>query len=560
MARKSKRAYLLPEESPAVRNMYRVAVYVRLSIEEKRDRKESESIEYQKQLIFDYIKEQDDMEIYAVYCDNGETGTNFERDDFQRMMYDVYNGKVNCIIVKDLSRFGREYIEMGDYLEKIFPLIGVRFIAINDHYDNKVEMFNISVPIKNIINTLYAKDLSKKSAAALRMKQINGEYIGDHPVYGYVKSKEDKHKLVIDEEAAEVVRMIFNWKAEGCSNVSICRKLFELKIMPPARYKYDKGILKNKKYANLEHWTDSTIALMLKNEMYIGNMPQGKTKSHFFDGKRIEKIKPEDWVIVEGTHEPIVSKDLFDKVQHVVMEYRETHKKVFEAQRRRKPVENVLKGKVLCGTCGHKCKLHGGMRNGKPNYHYRCSLHIAFPQECDYISVKDEMLKEIVLKSVKLQISGLADLKMSFDKIMKKQNTKRRMADLTGRISNALTTIANIKSKRIRLSADLAKRYISDAEYGILREQYDDELNVEIKKLNSIYKEQESLNKLLSIEKWVTELKKYGKAKKLTSEIVDAFVENIKLYPDKRIEISWKHTEVFAEAVSLLEGGEQLVG
>ena len=449
---------------------------------------------------------------------------------------------------------------MGDYLEKIFPLIGVRFIAINDHYDNKVEMFNISVPIKNIINTLYAKDLSKKSAAALRMKQINGEYIGDHPVYGYVKSKEDKHKLVIDEEAAETVRMIFRWKAEGCSNVSICRKLFELKIMPPARYKYDKGILKNKKYADSKYWTDGTIASMLKNEMYIGNMPQGKTKSHFFDGKRIERIKPEAWVVVEGTHEPIVSKELFDKVQCVVSEYRETHKKVFEAQRSRKPVENVLKGKVLCGECGHKCKLHGGMQNGKPNYRYRCSLHIAFPQECDSISVKEEVLKEIVLKSIKLQISGLTDLQMSFDKIMKKHNIKLRMSDLTGRISNALANIANMKAMRIRLSADLAKQRIGNDEYEVLRQQYDDELNTEVERLNSIYKEQTDLNKLLSVEKWVAELKKYGKAKKLTAEIVDAFVNDIKLYPDKRIEISWKHTEVFAEAVSLLEGGEQLAG
>lgn len=184
MARKSKRQPNLTEMPPKLSGAYNVGVYVRLSIEEKRDRKDSDSIEYQKQICLEYLKDKPDMEIYDIYIDDGETGTNFERDDFQRMMYDIYNGKINCIVVKDLSRFGREYIEMGDYVEKVFPLLGIRFIAVNDRVDNEAAPLDISVPIKNVINSMYAKDLSKKSASALRLKQLNGEYIGGPPHMG----------------------------------------------------------------------------------------------------------------------------------------------------------------------------------------------------------------------------------------------------------------------------------------------------------------------------------------------------------------------------------------
>ena len=176
MARKSKRAIATEKNSP--RNIFNTAVYIRLSMEDRLYKHGSDSIANQRELILDYLKDKHDMRVYDIYCDNGRTGTDFDREEFRRMMYDVYNGKVNCIVVKDLSRFGREYIETGDYLERIFPLLGVRFIAVNDGYDNRVDPFDITVPIKNVINTLYARDISAKSAAALRIKQENGEFIG----------------------------------------------------------------------------------------------------------------------------------------------------------------------------------------------------------------------------------------------------------------------------------------------------------------------------------------------------------------------------------------------
>jgi len=315
MARKSKRMIAAEQAAPLNSYIYNVAVYVRLSIEDKYYKNGTDSLSTQEEMALEYLKDKADMKLYKVYSDNGETGSNFERQGFQNMMYDVYNGKVNCIIVKDLSRFGREYIEMGDYLEKIFPLIGVRFIAINDHYDNNVTSFDISVPIKNIINTLYAKDLSKKSAAALRIKQQNGEFIGTYAAYGYMKSKEDKHKIVIDEETAPVVKMIFEWKAQGLGYASIGRKLYDMGIMPPCRYRYDKGILKDKRYSDIVFWSQRTLKTILENEVYIGNMVQGRRKSRFFDGMNEIRVDKQNWSVVKHTHEPIISQELFDKVQ-----------------------------------------------------------------------------------------------------------------------------------------------------------------------------------------------------------------------------------------------------
>ena len=177
MARKSKRLPDLGTSKKELTTTYNVGIYLRISVEE-RGSSTSSSIEYQKQLCLDYIKNKQDMLLYNSYIDDGETGTNFQREGFQKMMFDIYNGKINCIIVKDLSRFGREYIEAGDYIEKVFPLLGVRFIAINDGFDNMVSPLDISVPIKNVINALYAKDISKKIASAMRMKQIKGDFVG----------------------------------------------------------------------------------------------------------------------------------------------------------------------------------------------------------------------------------------------------------------------------------------------------------------------------------------------------------------------------------------------
>ena len=561
MARKSKRMIAAEQAAPLSGNIYNVAIYVRLSIEDKYYKNGTDSLATQEEMALEYLKDKADMKLYKVYSDNGETGSNFERQGFQDMMYDVYNGKVNCIIVKDLSRFGREYIEMGDYLEKIFPLIGVRFIAINDHYDNNVTSFDISVPIKNIINTLYAKDLSKKSAAALRIKQQNGEFIGTYAAYGYMKSKEDKHKIVIDEETAPVVKMIFEWKAQGLGYASIGRKLYDMGIMPPCRYRYDKGILKDKRYSDIVFWSQRTLKTILENEVYIGNMVQGRRKSRFFDGMNEIRVDKQNWSVVKNTHEPIISQELFDKVQKQLAQTRERYFENLGKYDKVSNKENIFKTKVACGDCGTpltRYKNAGKENKKKIFYSYICPRHALYLNQCNFLSISEKDLKEIVMSSIKMQMSYLSDMEMMFLNIAGSKEVKKKQADLTRAISDSLANISYIRTSRIRIASDLAKGLICDEEFNTIKNEFDKQLRAETEKLDGIRKKRDKFDKIISAPKWISELKKYHDSKILTRDMVEAFIEKIIIYPDKRIEIMWTYSDNQSELMSLIRGGEEI--
>lgn len=561
MARKSKRMIAAEQAVPLSGNIYNVAVYVRLSIEDKYYKNGTDSLATQEEMALEYMKDKADMKLYKVYSDNGETGSNFERQGFQDMMYDVYNGKVNCIIVKDLSRFGREYIEMGDYLEKIFPLIGVRFIAINDHYDNNVTSFDISVPIKNIINTLYAKDLSKKSAAALRIKQQNGEFIGTYASYGYMKSKEDKHKIVIDEETAPVVKMIFEWKAQGLGYASIGRKLYDMGIMPPCRYRYDKGILKDKRYSDIVFWSQRTLKTILENEVYIGNMVQGRRKSRFFDGMNEIRVDKQNWSVVKNTHEPIISQELFDKVQKQLAQTRERYFENLGKYDKVSNKENIFKTKVACGDCGTpltRYKNAGKENKKKIFYSYICPRHALYLNQCNFLSISEKDLKEIVMSSIKMQMSYLSDMEIMFLNIAGSKEVKKKQADLTRAISDSLANISYIRTSRIRIASDLAKGLICDEEFNTIKNEFDKQLRAETEKLDGIRKKRDKFDKIISAPKWISELKKYHDSKILTKDMVEAFIDKIIIYPDKRIEIMWTYSDNQSELMSLIRGGEEI--
>lgn len=561
MARKSKRMIAAEQAVPLSGNIYNVAIYVRLSIEDKYYKNGTDSLATQEEMALEYMKDKADMKLYKVYSDNGETGSNFERQGFQDMMYDVYNGKVNCIIVKDLSRFGREYIEMGDYLEKIFPLIGVRFIAINDHYDNNVTSFDISVPIKNIINTLYAKDLSKKSAAALRIKQQNGEFIGTYASYGYMKSKEDKHKIVIDEETAPVVKMIFEWKAQGLGYASIGRKLYDMGIMPPCRYRYDKGILKDKRYSDIVFWSQRTLKTILENEVYIGNMVQGRRKSRFFDGMNEIRVDKQNWSVVKNTHEPIISQELFDKVQKQLAQTRERYFENLGKYDKVSNKENIFKTKVACGDCGTpltRYKNAGKENKKKIFYSYICPRHALYLNQCNFLSISEKDLKEIVMSSIKMQMSYLSDMEIMFLNIAGSKEVKKKQADLTRAISDSLANISYIRTSRIRIASDLAKGLICDEEFNKIKNEFDKQLRAETEKLDGIRKKRDKFDKIISAPKWISELKKYHDSKILTKDMVEAFIEKIIIYPDKRIEIMWTYSDNQSELMSLIRGGEEI--
>jgi DNA invertase Pin-like site-specific DNA recombinase len=319
MARKSRYITACPQ-NPIKDKIYKTAIYARLSVEDSR-KGDSNTIENQIILVKSYAESKPYLKLCGTFTDNGQSGTNFKREGFLNLMESVKRGEIDCIIVKDLSRFGRDYIETGNYLEKIFPFLGVRFISVNDNYDSSNLLSsgdNLTIIFKNLINDMYAKDISRKIKSVYEAKQKKGEFIGSYAPYGYSKSPEDKHTLIINDETAPIVRDIFQWKLDGMSNLAIVRILNEQNIMSPRNYLYYKKLISAEKYAKKILWNMNTITSMLSNLAYIGHMAQGKTKNDINTGIRQEHQAKDKWIVVENTHEPIIEKSIFYAVNDIL--------------------------------------------------------------------------------------------------------------------------------------------------------------------------------------------------------------------------------------------------
>ena len=309
MARKSRREPIINYQLSII-NCYKTAIYARASSGD------CETLENQIELVRQYIDRQADLQLVAVFQDNGQTGTNFEREGFENMMDAAKKGDIGCVVVKDLSRFGRCYIETGNYLDKIFPFMGLRFISVNDGYDNHDPAGgydSLLISLKSLMSSTYAKDISRKTGASVEMRQQKGEFIGLHAAYGYLKCPEHRGKLVVDPVAAPVVQDIFRWKLEGMSSAGIARKLNALGISAPNKYRFEKGILKSGRNAGVI-WQRQTIIKMLQNPVYMGYVSQGKSKQRLYQGLKHRRTGPDEWVNVPDMHEAIIDRETFEAV------------------------------------------------------------------------------------------------------------------------------------------------------------------------------------------------------------------------------------------------------
>ena len=363
MARKSRKGVSAPEQPKKdYMKIWRTALYIRLSVEF--NGKRGDSLETQRQIMEAYAALCPDLEIVEVYTDNGITGRTFEREAFQRMLADVEAGKINCIMVKDLSRLGRNTIDTGYYIEKYFPLHGVRFIAVNDQFDSEDSENSgnhLIVPLKNMINEAYAADISKKVRAQQNQAMRDGEFVGARPPYGYRKDPDNCHRLLVNEDTAPIVRQIFQWTVDGVPLNVIVKQLNEQGVMTPGYYLASIGLITSKKLMGSGKWQTWTVGKILADEVYTGDMVQGK---HTNVGHKQVVTKPVDWIVVRNTHEPLVSREVFAKAQAVreqmASKYTRTMKVPYS--------ENILRGRVFCAHCGknlHRQRSHG-------RYFYRC--------------------------------------------------------------------------------------------------------------------------------------------------------------------------------------------
>ena len=392
------------------RTVWRIAVYIRLSKDDGND--ESLSVTNQRKIITEYIEEffEGEYIIADVYADDGLTGTDYERPEFQRLIHDVEAGTVNCIICKTLSRAFRNYSDQGYFLEKVFPLYGVRFISIGDPsldtFKNPDAVQGMEVPITGLMNDRYAARTSNDIRRTFNTKRRKGEFIGAFAPYGYMKDPEDKNAFVVDEEAAEVVRNIFHWFVdEGMSKLGITKKLTEMGIPTPTAYKHSKGLnLQTPRISkNDGMWGITTVCTILKNEMYIGNMVQGKQRVISY--KVHEKIAPpkEEWFIVENTHEAIIDRETFDKAQR--LQERDTRTAPGKKQL------YLFSGLLRCADCQRSMTRKTCNKPNKTYVYYVCSTYVFKSKDkCTRHVIKEEVLHEAVLKAVQAQISLVGDM------------------------------------------------------------------------------------------------------------------------------------------------------
>ncbi|MBQ8412965.1 MAG: recombinase family protein, partial [Lachnospiraceae bacterium] len=372
MARVSRKQNTIKPEAKEKASLVQAAVYLRLSVKDN-GKDDCDSIENQEMIVRSYLKNKPDIAIAKVFIENGHTGTVFDRPVFNTMMEAVESGIYNCVVVKDLSRFGRNALDATDYITNKFPEMGIRFISVRDNYDSELDTDGkdqMYIMIDNFINELYSKDISRKSCTVLRSKRKQGLYIGGYAPYGYKKSEDDKYVLEIDEEAAAVVRKIFEWRAEGQGYSEIYNRLNKMHIPSPTYYKYLKGIYSNYSKTGKQYpWSKHVLFDMLRNQTYIGDVVQGKQLAGLYQNQKLQPVGKDKWIIVEGKHEPIISKELFDAVQRV----NETKQAEYEknANKYNLPkVENVYTGYIFCGDCGFAMKMVRSLSTKKDRAYY----------------------------------------------------------------------------------------------------------------------------------------------------------------------------------------------
>lgn len=414
MARKSRKATKQPlpvTYSPSLSSCP-TGIYARLSVEGNGgDAKDS--IQNQIAYLEEYVnRDRDDFRLVRVYVDNGATGTNFSREGWQSLIDDVKAGIIRCIVVKDFSRIGRNYIEVGNYLEKIFPFLGVRVVSVNDHFDSKRQSFESNMlmnSLANIVNDYYAKDISKKIVQARRTMQENGEYTSGVFPYGYRKSETHRRKMCVDPEAAHVVKKIFEWRVQGKSNAWIANSLNRLAIPSPGLYRYMNGKEAYRHSCNAK-WNISHISGILKNPVYLGHLVQGKShRSYFRENGKKQRMPKENWIITRNAHEPLATQEQFDIVNDMAERSGEKYRIQMKANAEVPHLDNPLRRKIYCGQCGRMMSRRSRVKGGVRRYYYFCdSKRTKMDAKCTRTLISEEALMESVKEVAvrHLQLAG----------------------------------------------------------------------------------------------------------------------------------------------------------
>lgn len=543
-------------------------IYARLSVEDN-GCSSNDSIQNQITYLEEYVKRnEEDLQFAQLYVDNGRTGTNFDRKGWVRMMDDVRAGRINCVVVKDFSRIGRNYIEVGNYLEKIFPFLGVRVISVNESFDSRRQPFESNMlmnSLTNIVNEYYARDISRKVLQAKRTMQKNGEYASGVYPYGYRRSDTDRRKMDVDLEAAVVVKKIFQWRVcgKGCTWIANC--LNQLAIPSPGLYRFMNGKQSFRSSGNSK-WMAEHVSGILANPVYLGHMVQGKTRSsHFRDDGRAKRIPKEDWIIAEGTHDPLVTQADFDVVVRMAEESRRKYNERMDANAGIPQAENPLRSKVFCGQCGRMMFRRSRVKSGSRKYLYYCDAkRRTLDAKCARAYIHEIPLMNAVKEITKLQLHALGALQVQRGGRVKDGDTLGGRGSGEERKRELEREILLIKKKRRELYEDMKEGMLvqEDFEYerGRLAER---QLQCE----SGLRNMEEGGG---AGEDIIETIKGYRgdifecKGEDIPVELLDKLIEKIIVLSPERIDITYVYTDVFekwrgemqAQPVNVKEGGD----
>lgn len=559
MARKSRKNIVNTgknEEEKQTGGAYRVAIYVRLSVEDER-KIECESVENQIKLLRDYVESSEDLVEYDLYVDRGFTGTKFDRPEFNRMVADMRAGKFNCIVVKDLSRLGRNYLETGNYLESIFPIFGIRFISVTDHYDSltaKASEDGLIVPLKNLINEAYAKDISKKVSSSVIARQKQGKHTASRPPYGYKNDPADSGHLIVDEEVRSVVIRIFEERFAGKSFDKIAAGLNDDGIAAPGARHYELGNYKNEKYKDCL-WGGATVRKILMSRCYIGDMVQGRTRTALYKGQAMKKVDPEDYIVVEGTHEPIVSRELFDKVQKI---FEETGMAAREKKAQRvlfSMPENFYDGLFYCGECGKKMKFTTSTNKGVRYFYYACPGSGSAGRLCSSKSITKKRMDGIIEKILKDRLDLYGEWRDAARKINATSDGRIRRAMLSSGIQETEREISGISVKSNRLYEDFADGLISEEDYLFAKGEYQKEIKNLEKTVEDLKHELEHFDEGYSGDAQMAKVfESCDGIGELTKDMAHNMIRKILYYGKDRMEITFEYEDELHEFIDEMKG------
>lgn len=554
MARKSK--YVTDPDNPVKKTKWKAALYVRLSREDG-DKEESDSISNQRTLLKDYISREPGVEIYDFYADDGWSGTNFDRPDFLRMMGDIKSRSVNCVVVKDLSRFGRNYIDAGNYIEKVFPFMDVRFISVNDHldsYQNPQSMNNLIVPFKNIINDEYCRDISNKVRSSLDLKRKQGKFIGSFAAFGYLKDPNDKNKLIVDEYAASVIRDIYKWFLEGMGCLTIAKRLNDRGVLNPTAYKQSMGLNCRRPAGsnNDTLWCHSTIRRILSNKLYIGTIVQGKNKVKSYRVQVSAAQPKEKWIEVEHSHEAVIDRETFHKARDLLKRDTRTspnEKKVY-----------LFAGFLRCADC-KKAMNRKVISHPYGEYqYYVCSTYKKMSKElCSKHTIRSDKLEDAVFTTIRRHIQ----LAVSMEELIAAINENGTAKTDSQRLKKALREKeeekARLESLQLALYPDWKNGDITKEEYHALKERFCSQISRIEAMIENIRLEVGEYEKGTDAgNAFIANFSKYNGIVKLTREMLLELVDYIDIHEGGHITIRFKFNDEFEQAAEFVESNKDL--